>query len=216
LKKLYAPLFGRTDTGVHARFFVAHFDTTIDIADCKDFLYKINALLPQDIAVYEIYPVKSDVHARYTAISRTYKYCISRTKDPFTNDICWYYAGTLDLPLMNKAGAMLLNCTDFTSFSKLHSDVKTNNCLLSEAIWSEHGNQLIFTITGNRFLRNMVRSIVGTTIDLGRGKINLDDFSKIIAGRNRSLASFSAPAHGLALTEIVYPQDVKVICRDVR
>ena len=202
---------GRTDTGVHARFFVAHFDTINRLPDSgSDFLYKINALLPKDIAIVNIYPVRPDAHARYSAISRTYKYTISRVKDPFNLELSWYYAGPLNILLMNKAACKLLDYSDFTSFSKLHSDVNTFNCQLYEAIWSMDFDQLIFTIRGNRFLRNMVRSIVGTMIDLGRGKLDLDDITRIVEGKNRCLASFSAPAEGLALVDVQYPEDIKI------
>jgi tRNA pseudouridine38-40 synthase len=201
---------GRTDTGVHARFFVAHFDTTFQLPDSiSDYLYKINALLPKDIAVHNIYPVKPDAHARYSAISRTYKYTISRVKDPFNLELSWYYACPLNIPLMNKAACMLLDYADFTSFSKLHSDAGTYNCQLVEALWSADGDQLIFTIRSNRFLRNMVRSIVGTMIDLGRGKLNLEDITRIVEGKNRCLAGFSAPAQGLALVHVEYPGDIR-------
>jgi tRNA pseudouridine38-40 synthase len=202
---------GRTDTGVHAQFFVAHFDTTSHLLDNKsDYLYKINALLPQDIAIYNIYPVKPDAHARYSAISRTYKYTIRQVKDPFGLDFSWYYSGTLNIAAMNKAANKLMDYSDFTSFSKLHSDVKTNNCQILEAIWSTDGDHLIFTIRSNRFLRNMVRSIVGTMIDIGRGKLNMDDLTRILDGRNRNLAGFSAPAQGLAHVHVQYPEDIEI------
>jgi tRNA pseudouridine38-40 synthase len=202
---------GRTDTGVHARFYAAHFDTESNIpANRNDFLYKINALLHQDIAIQDLYPVKTDAHARYSAISRTYIYTINRDKDPFVQEFSWHYSVPLDLIAMNKASTELLTFNDFTSFSKLHSDVKTNNCKLSEASWSAVGNHLLFTITGDRFLRNMVRSIVGTMVDIGRGKLNLRDFIKIVEGKNRNLAGPSAPAQGLSLVHITYPDDIRI------
>jgi tRNA pseudouridine38-40 synthase len=202
---------GRTDTGVHARFFVAHFETNSFLPDNRiDFLYKINSLLPQDIAIHSVYPVRPDAHARYSASSRTYVYTISRVKDPFNVDISWRYTGPLNIAAMNQAAGKLMDYTDFTSFSKLHSDVKTNACYIYEAAWSTNGDQFIFTIRGNRFLRNMVRSIVGTMIDLGRGKIDLNDFIRIVEGKNRCLAGFSAPAQGLALVNVEYPVDIKI------
>jgi tRNA pseudouridine38-40 synthase len=202
---------GRTDTGVHALFFVAHFDTDSHLPTYKnDFLYKINALLPQDIAIHDIYPVKPDAHARYSAISRTYKYTISRVKNPFGVELSWYYTYPVDVTLMNMAAGELIKYADFTSFSKLHSDVNNNICNLFEAHWLASGNQLVFTIRGNRFLRNMVRAIVGTMIDLGRGKFNIGDFTQIIESRNRNMAGFSVPAHGLALVHVQYPEDIKL------
>jgi tRNA pseudouridine38-40 synthase len=202
---------GRTDTGVHARFFIAHFETDSLLPENRgDFLYKMNALLPQDIAIQDIYPVKPEAHARYSAISRTYKYTISRVKNPFCSESSWYYSGSLDIAVMNEAAGKLIAYTDFTSFCKLHSDVKNNNCHIYEALWTMDKDQLDFVIRGNRFLRNMVRSIVGTMIDLGRGKLDLDDFINIVEGRNRSLAGFSAPAEGLALIHIQYPENLKI------
>jgi tRNA pseudouridine38-40 synthase len=202
---------GRTDTGVHARFFIAHFETDSHLPEnSDDFLYKMNALLPQDIAIQDIYPVKPEAHARYSAISRTYKYTISRVKNPFCSETSWYYSVPVDIAAMNEAAVKLIAYTDFTSFCKLHSDVKNNNCHIYEALWTIDKDQLDFVIRGNRFLRNMVRSIVGTMIDIGRGKLDLDDFISIIEGRNRSLAGFSAPAEGLALIHIQYPDNLKI------
>jgi tRNA pseudouridine38-40 synthase len=202
---------GRTDTGVHARFFTAHFETDSHLPEnSDDFLYKMNALLPQDIAIQDIYPVKPEAHARYSAISRTYKYTISRVKNPFCSETSWYYSVPVDIAAMNEAAVKLIAYTDFTSFCKLHSDVKNNNCHIYEALWTIDKDQLDFVIRGNRFLRNMVRSIVGTMIDIGRGKLDLDDFISIIEGRNRSLAGFSAPAEGLALIHIQYPDNLKI------
>ncbi len=201
---------GRTDTGVHALSFTAHFDTLQCISNYKDFIYKMNALLPRDIVVHDVYQVKPDSHARYSALSRTYKYTICSVRDPFFDDLCWNYSGILDVAMMNKACEILLKYSDFTSFSKLHTDVKSNICSLSEAGWIENGNQLVFTITGNRFLRNMVRAIVGTLVELGRGRISLEEFIGIIDGKDRRLAGFSAPAQGLMLTGIAYPQGTRL------
>ena len=199
---------GRTDTGVHARFFVAHFDTDNSLpANAKDFMYKMNALLPGEIAIQDIYPVKPDAHARYSAISRTYKYNINRLKDPLVTEYSWYYALPLDVASMNQAALRLLEYTDFTSFSKLHTDVSNNMCTISEAEWTQEGSQLTFTITANRFLRNMVRAIVGTLIEIGRGKITIEGFCSIIEGRNRNLAGFSVPAKGLMLYNIRYDEN---------
>ena len=200
---------GRTDTGVHARFYVAHFDTD-HILPLKrnDFLYKMNAVLPPEIAVSNVYPVKPESHARFSAISRTYNYYISKVKDPFLPEFSWYYSLPLDIAIMNEASAILLEYDDFTSFSKLHSDVNNNLCKVFEAGWSRNENQLIFTIRANRFLRNMMRSIVGTMIDIGKGKTSLEAFRMIIEGKDRSLAGFSVPSQGLILAHIVYTNDI--------
>jgi tRNA pseudouridine38-40 synthase len=203
---------GRTDTGVHARSFTAHFDTEHPFAaNYSDFIYKMNAILPLEIALSNIFRVKPDAHARYSALSRTYKYTISQVKDPFYNEFSWYYSLPLDLDSMNKGACMITETKDFTSFSKLHSDVKNNNCHVTEAIWNIDANRrLIFTIRANRFLRNMVRSIVGTMIEIGRGKINLMELKEIIDGKDRRLAGFSVPAHGLELFAIEYIDGIKI------
>jgi len=201
---------GRTDTGVHASGYIAHFDSDHALpAHHDDFLYKMNAILPEDIALHDIYPVKPDIHARYSAVHRAYRYRLSRVKDPFSTETSWYYPMPLDVAAMNEASARLMTFDDFTSFSKLHTDVKTNNCRIFQAGWSEHEFQLIFDIRANRFLRNMVRAIVGTMIEIGRGKLQPDGLDKIIEGKDRSLAGFSVPAHGLELVEIGYPEGVR-------
>lgn len=201
---------GRTDTGVHARFFVAHFDSENLVAGtCGHLVYQMNAILPKDIVITSIYRVIADAHARYAALSRTYVYTITRVKDPFNNEFAWYYGVPLEIELMNKAAGELLRHSDFTSFSKLHSNTRTNICSISEAHWSESGHQLLFTITADRFLRNMVRSIVGTMVDIGRGKLHPDELTTIIEARDRSRAGFSAPAHGLALVDIRYNEDIR-------
>lgn len=198
---------GRTDTGVHACFFCAHIDCFHDNLDNKkDLLFRINRFLPKDISVNKIRKVKPDAHARFSAISRTYCYNITRVKDPFLEDLSWYLYGDLDVSLMNQACRILEGHIDFTSFSRLHTDVKTNNCKIFYSEWKDEGNKLTFTITADRFLRNMVRSIVGTMIEVGQGKLNLDDFNAIIDARNRCKARQSAPARGLFLTEIEYPE----------
>ena len=201
---------GRTDTGVHARFFVAHVESDHPLLlETTQFLYKINCLLPDDIVVHQIYPVKPDAHARFSALSRTYEYAISRVKDPFQTDVSWYYARTLDVAAMNIASGMLTEFVDFTSFSKLHTDVKTNNCHIKYARWTENPGMLIFSIQADRFLRNMVRALVGTLIDVGLHKISPDDFNAIVQGKNRNLAGFSAPSCGLSLTAIAYPAGIR-------
>ncbi len=185
---------GRTDTGVHARVFCAHIDSSApDLAERKNLIFRLNRLLPQDISITGIRKVMPDANARYSAISRTYKYFISRVKDPFSKDSSWYIHGDLDVELMNRGSEILLKYSDFTSFSRLHSNNKTNICKIYSALWEQDGDRLIFTIRADRFLRNMVRAIVGTMIELGTHKISLEDFEGIITGRKSiSSRNFSA------------------------
>lgn len=196
---------GRTDTGVHARFYIAHFDTNHPLAlDKAQFLYKMNAVIHPDIALYDIFPVNTESHARYSALSRTYTYYISKVKDPFNAEFSWYYSVPLNLEIMNEAAAVIKKHSDFTSFSKLHSNVNNNICTVKEAFWTDRGNTIDFSISANRFLRNMVRSLVGTMVEIGRGKIDVAALNSIFEGRDRRLAGYSAPACGLFLTHICY------------
>jgi tRNA pseudouridine38-40 synthase len=202
---------GRTDTGVHARHFIAHFDSDHDLpANSADFLYKMNAILPGDILIHGIRPVGPDSHARYSAVSRTYKYTITTEKDPFTPEFSWFYRFPLDVEKMNLAAEKLRAYSDFTSFSKLHSDVKTNRCQIFEAGWTIEPPKLIFTIKADRFLRNMVRAITGTLTEIGRGKMDINELDAIIEGRDRRLAGFSVPAQGLMLWKIEYPPEINI------
>jgi len=202
---------GRTDTGVHASFFCAHFDSlSADRFDDKKLIFRLNSFLPEDISVSSVRKVLPDANARYSAVSRTYKYYISRTKDPFYNSSSWFLYGDIDIPTMNKACIILLRHNDFTSFSKLHSGSKTNICRIYQAFWKEEENRLVFTIKADRFLRNMVRAIVGTLVDIGFGKMSPDEFEEIIVARDRCLAGTSAPAKGLFLTDIEYPDEIFV------
>ena len=203
---IYVVGAGRTDTGVHASFFVAHFDIECELPEPQQVVYKLNGLLDKDIAIYKIYRVPMDKHARFSAISRTYKYYIDKTKDPFTYPFAWKAYPLPDIQAMNEACRVLFDYTDFTSFSKLHTDVKTNNCIIYEAQWEETDKQLIFTVKANRFLRNMVRAIVGTLIDVGRGKLTTEDVRKIIESKNRCNAGTSVPAPALFLCHIEYPE----------
>jgi tRNA pseudouridine38-40 synthase len=200
---------GRTDSGVHARQFFAHFDAHHDLSSdkLKMATNEINGFLPEDIAVHRIFKVSDDVHARFDAISRTYKYYLNTNKDPFSRNYAWNYRAMMNLELMNIAAGRLLHHSDFTSFAKLHTDTKTNYCKITEAFWKDSGGMLIFTITANRFLRNMVRAIVGTLFDVGRGKISPEKFDHIIEALDRKLAGKSAPAKGLFLHEIKYDWD---------
>jgi tRNA pseudouridine38-40 synthase len=202
---------GRTDTGVHASVFCAHFDSSsTDIDIRKNLIYKLNSFLPKDISVTSVKKVNPEVSARFSALSRTYMYFISRTKDPFSEDSSWFIHGNIDVAAMNSASKLLFNYTDFTSFSRLHTDVKTNNCRIIEASWEETGSQLIFTIKADRFLRNMVRAIVGTMIEVGFGKMSLAEFDEVIKAKDRGRAGKSAPAKGLFLSDIEYPGSVYI------
>jgi len=198
---------GRTDTGVHARMFYTHFDSLRkELGRDKKILFQLNGILPSDIAVQNIFFVNDDVHARFDALSRTYEYHIHQKKDPFLDDFSYYLYGNPDIEKMNRSAELLFDYTDFTSFSKLHTDVKTNDCKIIQAEWKKENHRLIFTIKANRFLRGMVRAIVGTMLELGFDKICLAEFCKIIEDKDRSKAGFSVPAHGLFLVDIEYPE----------
>lgn len=200
---------GRTDAGVHAIVFCAHFDSLKpDLDSKKNLIFRLNRYLPDDISVTGIRRVVPDANARFSAISRTYKYYISRVKDPFNQDTGWFIHGNLDIEAMNRASGILLNHTDFTSFSRLHSDNRTNICKIYHAGWEMAENRLIFTIRADRFLRNMVRAIVGTMVEAGRGRIEPEEVERILASKNRSSAGMSAPAKGLFLTGIEYPEEI--------
>jgi len=194
---------GRTDTGVHASEMFGHFDTEKTL-DVPVLVHKLNSYLPKDIAIFDLIPVHNDAHCRFDAKKRTYEYHINTVKNPFLEELSWYVNQKLDLDLMNEAAQILLKHTDFQCFSKVHTDVNTFDCTIFEAFWKKENNKLIFTISANRFLRNMVRAIVGTLINIGLKKINLTDFENIIASKSREKAGFSVPAHGLYLTKIDY------------
>lgn len=195
---------GRTDAGVHATQMFAHFDCHA-IHDLDKLVYKLNSLLPIDIAVHNLIPVADDAHARFDATSRCYEYHMHTKKDVFTNSLSWYYQKSLDVDAMNEAAKVLIGRQDFQCFSKSNTDVSTYFCDVSKAMWTQKQNGLIFTIEADRFLRNMVRAIVGTLIDVGVHKIDLDQLKFIIANKNRNDAGVSVPAHGLFLTQIKYP-----------
>ncbi len=198
---------GRTDTGVHAKKYVAHFDSTqiLDESACEILCRKLNSYLRESIVIYKIYNVPNDLHARFSAISRTYQYVISLEKNPFMFDFSYELYGDLDVNMMNSACKILHEYTDFSCFSKAHTQTKTNLCTIQKAIWKHEKNNLIFTIQANRFLRNMVRAIVGTMLEIGQHKISLADFRQIIESKNRSEAGLSVPAKGLFLTDVTYP-----------
>ena len=198
---------GRTDAGVHASLMVAHFDseTPLDVIFMTD---KLNRLLPPDISVYRLRAVRPDAHARFDATARTYKYYVTTAKMPFNRQYRCRLFQTPDFERMNEAARTLFEYTDFTSFSKLHTDVKTNNCHITHAVWALTGNDLVFEITADRFLRNMVRAIVGTLVEVGRGKLSIKDFRSVIEARDRCKAGTSAPGNALFLTGITYPEEL--------
>lgn len=195
---------GRTDTGVNASFYIAHFDTTEEI-DCEHIAYKLNAMLPQDIAIKRIYRVADTLHARFDAIEREYTYLLSPVKAPFRRHSAWIYYIPLDVAKMNEAAKVLLTTDDFTTFAKLNSNNKTNICHVSHAEWVvENDGTLRFTIRADRFLRNMVRAIVGTLVDVGRGRYSVEEFADIVASRDLSRASSGAQPQGLFLSNVKY------------
>ncbi len=204
--EIYVVGCGRTDTGVHAKLFYAHFDFNNEISDLDQLTYKCNRLLDPAIAIFRFFKVGEDAHTRFSAISRSYEYLITQQKDPFAVNRKWEMREKLNVDRMNQAAAALLEYKDFTSFSKSNTQTETNLCDVTEAYWTQNGNALNFRITANRFLRNMVRAIVGTTIEVGQGRINTADFKSIIEAKNRSEAGLSVPAHGLYLSNIVYPE----------
>ena len=208
---------GRTDAGVNASLMVAHFDTTQETDE--QLAYRLNKFLPQDIAIHKIVPVKDDAHARFSATSRTYIYNIVTAKTPF-DPYAYRFPQPLDFDLMNEAAKTLFDYTDFTSFSKLHTDVKTNNCRIMHAQWTQVNSQRStlnpqlstskwqFTITADRFLRNMVRAIVGTLLDVGRGVLTIQQFREIIERKDRCSAGTSVPGNALFLADITYPEEI--------
>jgi tRNA pseudouridine38-40 synthase len=202
---------GRTDAGVNAKNYVAHFDSHCpDLIENKDhWIYKFNTVLPETIAIQDIRKVKDTSHARFEATQRVYYYHLSQHKDPFRNTFSWYVYGELDFELMNKAAKVLLEYEDFTSFSKVNTQNKTNNCKITKAIWQKSGTQeWRFTISADRFLRGMVRAIVGTLVMVGKNKITIGDFRKIIESKDRKVAGNNAPANALFLVGVKYPNTV--------
>lgn len=201
---------GRTDAGVHAKELYAHFDSPKeDLVEKKEtMLYKFNSVIPFSIAFNDIVAVKPDAHARFDARSRTYEYVITTRKDPFLIGFAMFYPHELDVKKMNEAARLLKNYKEFSSFKKTHTQNKTDTCTIKHAHWEAEDEKLVFTITADRFLRNMVRAIVGTMINVGNGKCTVDDFCRIIENKNRSHAGASVPACGLYLTKIEYPAKV--------
>lgn len=199
---------GRTDTGVNARTMYAHFDCNDEIDDEVAVLKRGNSLVGRDIALQSLRKMPMDAHARFDAVSRTYKYFVVLDKSPFDYPFSWYCHSPLDFVAMNEAAAEMMRYSDFTSFSKLHTDVKTNICRITYAKWEQEGGKWVFTITADRFLRNMVRAIVGTLVEVGRHRISIDEFCAIIEKKNRCSAGTSMPGNALFLWDIAYPYTV--------
>lgn len=197
---------GRTDTGVHAADYYAHFELeeTLDAEGLKRIRDQLNSFLPKEIAIFDIFPVKPRAHARFDAVERTYQYLVSIRKNPFTFPQRYFSFRTPDIERMNEAAALLLENEDFTSFSKVHTQVNNFICHVTHAQWVLEGDDLVFTITANRFLRNMVRAIVGTLLDVGFGKLSVSDFQNIINQKDRCKAGISVPAGALFLTNVRY------------
>ncbi len=205
---------GRTDTGVHAEDFYAHFDTArTDLhLDPKDFLFKINKSLPREIAIKRILPVRDKTSSRFDATARTYEYRITRVKNPMLADFSWFIYGDLDLEKMRKACTIIFNTRNFKSFAKSNDQPHDNDCFIYECdIFYREENLLVFKIKANRFIRNMVRALTGTLVDLGKGRIDLDEFAKIISDQDRKGAGMSAPAQGLFLVKVDYPEEIFVV-----
>lgn len=201
---------GRTDTGVHASQFFMHFDVN-EILEIENLVFKLNSCLPNDIAIYNIFLVSEKDHARFNATFRSYEYKIYLGKNPFFLDTAWQvYNQNYDLEKMNEAAKLLFEYTNFKCFSRSQTDVKTYNCKITQAEWIKKDDLLVFHITADRFLRNMVRAIVGTLLELGKNKITLDDFRKIIESEDRTRAGASVKARGLFLTKVGYPETILI------
>lgn len=198
---------GRTDAGVHARLMYAHFDFNSDL-DTKVLVHQLNSYLPGAIAIKDIYPVIPEAHARFDAQKRSYAYWVVQQKDPFLRDYAYYLRADLDVVAMNMAASILLETEDFQCFSKSNTDVKTYICDVREAYWQQKDSLLVFHITADRFLRNMVRAVVGTLLEVGVGRCSIEQFKQILASKDRRKAGVSVPAQGLYLTEVQYPKNI--------
>jgi tRNA pseudouridine38-40 synthase len=198
---------GRTDTGVHAKQQIAHFDTEVPI-DVAKLAYRLNSYLPPSIAINNISLVQNQAHARFDASSRQYIYEINRFKSTFKEGLSWYHRGELDLAAINKACAVLIRTSDFESFSRVKTEVNNFNCHLSAATWEATSDGFRFTVSANRFLRGMVRALVGTLMDVGLKKLSADKFALIVEQRDRRAAGAAAPAHGLYLSQVIYPSSI--------
>ena len=196
----------RTDAGVHARQNYFHFDSDLTIT--SKHMYGLNAVLPKDIAIHSILPVAEDAHSRFQAISRSYKYSIYTQKDPFLTEIAWLYPFPIKKQLLDEAANLIMEHTDFTSFSKRNTQVNNFNCQISRSEWTEEDGLLVYEVTANRFLRGMIRGLVATMLKIGRGNLDLDGFRDILAAKDCTKADFSAPAHGLCLMQVNYPAGI--------
>ena len=203
---------GRTDAGVHAREMYAHFDIGCQLPDAGQICFRLNGILPDSIAIFDIYPVTDDAHARFSVVRRTYEYHIVDHKDPFLCQQATRVRPGLDFDAMNEAAQLLIGKQDFASFCRTNTDVKTTICDLTHAEWKQLGNgHAVFTIAADRFLRNMVRAVVGTLFEVGRGKMTKEQFAEVITQHNRCAAGDSAPAEGLFLVQIDYPQELFLV-----
>lgn len=198
---------GRTDTGVHASQQFVHFDTDQQL-DPQHIVFRLNRILPADISIRDLYVVPEEAHARFDAFARTYYYHITLHKNPFKKYYAWYHSRELDVDRMNEAAAILLKHEDFTTFSKVKGDTKHYRCEMYEAVWRQEGEELVFTIRANRFLRGMVRLIVGTLVDVGKGKLTVQAFEQAVASMDRSKSSGAAPSEGLYLARVEYPPHI--------
>ncbi len=198
---------GRTDAGVHAREMYAHFDFG-QLTDKPDLVYRLNSFLPNDIAVANIYSMANEAHARFDALERSYEYWICDSKNPFLQEGAHYIKHPLDIALMNKAAELLLGKQDFECFSKSKTDVNNHFCTITHAKWNRESEHITFKISADRFLRNMVRAIVGTLLDVGTGKTDLDTVKAIIKSKDRTSAGVSVPAKGLYLMAVSYPNTI--------
>lgn len=196
----------RTDAGVHAQQNYFHFDTDLEISSRQ--VYGLNAVLPKDIAVHRIVPVASDAHARFQAISRSYRYSIHAQKNPFLTETAWLYPFPINIDALHEAASILMEYTDFTSFSKRNTQVNNFNCQLSRSAWIEKDGLLVYEVTANRFLRGMIRGLVATMLKTGRGSLSMQGFREILEAKDCSKADFSAPAHGLCLMQVNYPASI--------
>ncbi|MCX7729053.1 MAG: tRNA pseudouridine(38-40) synthase TruA [Bacteroidia bacterium] len=203
---------GRTDTGVHVKQFFAHFESNTLCHYSSDYwIHKWNSMLPNDIAIHNILQVKDSAHARYSAISRTYEYHIHQKKNPFLFSYSWFFPHSLHHPIIHEALTYIIHHTDFACFTKHADEYKDTQCIIYNAEWKSSSEQIVFTITANRFLRNMIRAMVGTLIELGTNKISLKEFNQILLLKDRKNAGMSAPPQGLHLTKIEYPSDIFII-----
>ncbi len=196
---------GRTDAGVHAKQLFAHFDAA-EIENREELVFRLNSFLPKDIAVRQVHKVLPEAHARFDATAREYEYIIVLGKDPFAQNLAHQVHVRPNVERMNEAAKLLLDYNDFQCFSRSKTDVKTYHCKIMKAYWTQHGRTLVFTVEADRFLRNMVRAIVGTLLDIGSGKTSIEEFHAILQSKDRSRAGASAPAHGLYLTSVRYPE----------